>query len=397
MSHSTAISFTLPSLTSDTRQRLLEEKPLLSLYEVFATIPDPRSKHGQRYDLPYLLTCLVAALLCNCNSTLAVAQWCHDQRELLVQRFGKRRSQCPDDSLYRKLLPRLDAEQIEYTLADWIRSTLQAEPDDPIALDGKTVRGAGTDEDDAPHLLSFRTHNSQETLLQVAVSEKTNEIPVAQALLPCLPVAGRVITADALHTQKNFMFVVDALKGKSVLTVNKNQPTLYEDLATYFADRHASFEQDSTLDLQRGRIEERSIRVSAEMNSYLTEWPLVQQVAELTRTVTLRKTGKTTTEVVYLITALTSVEAGPLRLLELVRGHWGIENSSHYVRDVTFAEDDSRLRKGDMPQILAAIRNLAITLIHRQGSSQIAATRRHYASFPAEAFDLLLPKGASQQ
>ena len=397
MSHSTAISLTLPSLTSGTRQQLLEEKPLLSLYEVFATLPDPRSKQGQRYELPYLLTCLVAALLCNCNSTLAVGQWCRDQQELLAQRFGKRRYQCPDASLYRKLLPRLDAEQIEYTLADWICSTLQAQPDDPIALDGKTVRGAGTDEKEAPHLLSFRTHNSQETLLQAEVAEKTNEIPVAQALLLCLPVAGRVITADALHTQKDFMLVVDALKGKSVLTVKKNQPTLYADLATYFADPHASFEQDSTLDLQRGRIEERSIRVSTEMNSYLTEWPLVQQVAELTRTVTFRKTGKTTKEVVYLITALTPAEASPQRLLELVRGHWSIENSSHYVRDVTFAEDRSRLRKGSMPQILAAFRNLAITLIHRQGSSQIAATRRHLASFPAEAFDLLLPKGVSQQ
>jgi hypothetical protein len=200
MNNSTAVSLTVPSLTSDSRQRLLEEQPLVSLYEVFATIADPRSKHGQRYDLPYLLTCLVAALLCNCDSTLAVGQWCHDQHDLLLRLFGPRDFSCPSASLYRKLLPRLEAEQIEYALADWIRSTLQAQPDGPIALDGKTVRGARTAEGAAPHLLSFRTHQSQETLLQVAVCEKTNEIPVAQALLPCLPVAGRVFTADALHT-----------------------------------------------------------------------------------------------------------------------------------------------------------------------------------------------------
>jgi predicted transposase YbfD/YdcC len=191
--------------------------------------------------------------------------------------------------------------------------------------------------------------------------------------------------------------VVDALNGKSVLTVKNNQPTLYTDLSTYFADPHASFEQSSTNDRHRGRIEERSVRVSTELNSYLTDWPLVRQVAELTRTVTVNKTGKTTREVVYLITALTPAEANPQRLLELVRGHWSIENSSHYVRDVTFDEDRSRLRSGHMPQILAALRNLAITLIHRQGSSQIAANRRHFASFPAEALDLLLSKGVSQQ
>lgn len=397
MSNSTAVSFTLPSLTSDARQQLLQEKSLLSLYEVFATVPDPRSKHGRRYELPYLLVCLAAALLCNCDSTLAIGQWCRDQRNLLAQLFEERLFFCPDSSLYRKLLPRLDAEQVEYTIADWIRSTLQAKPDDPIALDGKTARGAKTDEKKAPQFLSFRTHESQETLLQVGISKKTNEIPVAQALLPCLPVEGRVLTADALHTQKDFMLAVEALGGKTVLTVKKNQPTLYADLATYFADPSAQFLQFSTIDRHRGRIETRSIRVSTEMNTYLTDWPLVRQVAELTRTVTVRKTGKTTEEVVYLITPLTPEEGSPACLLEIVRGHWGIENSSHHVRDVTFGEDRSRLRAGHTPQIMAAFRNLAITLIHRLGSSQIAATRRHFASCPSLAFDLLLSRKVSQQ
>ncbi|EFH83823.1 ISAs1 family transposase [Ktedonobacter racemifer] len=397
MSYSTALSLTLPSLTSDARHQLLEKQPLLSLYEVFATIPDPRSKHGLRYELAYVLTCLVAGFLCNCDSTLAVAEWCRDQRLLLIRLFGPRRFLCPSDSLYRKLLPRLDAEQIECALADWIRRTLQATLDDPIALDGKTVRGGRSDKHSAPHLLSFRAHHSQETLLQVAVSEKTNEIPVAQALLPCLPVDGRVFTADALHTQKDFMRCVDALGGKTVLTVKNNQPTLYADLTAYFADPHASFAQDSTLDQHRGRIEKRSIRVSTEMNSYLADWPLIEQVAELTRTVTVRKTGKTSHEVVYLITPLTALEASPQRLLALVRGHWSIENSSHYVRDMTFGEDRSRLRSGQAPQILATFRNLAITLIHRQGSSQIAATRRHFASHPHLAFRFLLPRSVAQQ
>lgn len=87
MSYSTALSLTLPSLTSDARHQLLEKQPLLSLYEVFATIPDPRSKHGLRYELAYVLTCLVAGFLCNCDSPLAVAEWCRDQRLLLTIRY----------------------------------------------------------------------------------------------------------------------------------------------------------------------------------------------------------------------------------------------------------------------------------------------------------------------
>ncbi len=286
-----------------------------------------------------MLTCLVAGLLCNCDSTLAIAQWCRDQRLLLTRFFGPRRFLCPSDSLYRKLLARLDGEAIEWTLADWIRSTLCAQSDDPIALDGKTVRGAKTDDQVAPHLLSFRTHHSQETLLQAVVCEKTNEIPVAQALLPCLPVAGRVFTADALHTQKDFMQCVDAFGGKTVLTVKNNQPTLYADLATYFADPSASFTHDFTLDQHRGRIEKRCIRVSTEMNSYLAQWPLIQQVAELTRTVTVRKTGITSHEVVYLIPPLTPLEADPQRLLALVRGHWSIGA-------IRFAEMSEKLKDG---------------------------------------------------
>jgi DDE family transposase len=128
MTYFTAYPLTLPSLTSDRRQQLLQSDPLLSLYEVFATLPDPRSKHGLRYELAYLLTCLVAGLLCHANSTLAIAQWCGDHHALLTQLFGPRRFLCPSDSLYRKLLPRLNAEQIEWALADWVRSTLVAQP-----------------------------------------------------------------------------------------------------------------------------------------------------------------------------------------------------------------------------------------------------------------------------
>jgi predicted transposase YbfD/YdcC len=125
----------------------------------------------------------------------------------------------------------------------------------------------------------------QETLLQVEVSHKTNEIPIAQALLPCLPLLGRVFTSDALHTQINFHCCVHALGGYSVLTVKKNQPTLYEALSIYFADVDATYVQASTRDDHRGRTEIRTIKVSTEMNAYLAAWP---HVAEARSTYTHR-------------------------------------------------------------------------------------------------------------
>lgn len=350
--YSTAVPLTLPSLTSDQREQLLQDGPLVSLYEVFATLPDPRSGHGLRYDLPFLLVCLVAALLCNCNSTVAIGQWCREQQVLLGRLFGPRRFLCPSDSLYRRLLPRLWAEQVECVLADWVRATLVAQPDDPIALDGKTVRGAATATQKAPHLLAFYTHHSQETLLQVRVDEKTNEIPIALALLPAVPLWERVCTADALHTHAIFLHVVRTLGGHALLVVKDNQPTLYADLQTYFADAHACWEQDGTVDYQRGRKEWRRIKVTTALNAYLQDaWPHIAQVAQLTRTVTITKTGQTRHEVVYLITTLPPQLASSKRLLELVRGHWHIENGLHYVRDVSFGEDRSQLRTGQAPQI----------------------------------------------
>src|SRR6266567_5697593 len=392
--YSTALPLLFPEMLDEQSAFLRADGSLLSLYEAFAAVPDPRSRHGQRYDLPSLLTCLVAALLC--NSLEAVGQWCRDHQLLLRRLFGPRDFYTPTGSLYRRLLPRLSVGHIELALAAWVNATRPPSDEEAVALDGKAVRGAAQASHKAPQRLSFCTHTSQETLLQVRVSEKTNEIPIAKALLPCEPRRPRVYTADARPTHADFMEVVHTCSGASMLTVKGNQPTLYADLDTSFSDPDtviAPSEQDVTVDRHRGRTETRTIQVSCGMNDYLaSRWPLVRQVARLRRTVTVHKTGKTTHEVVYLLTDLTPLQASPRRLLDLNRGHWIIENGLHYVRDVSFGEDRSRLRAGSAPQIMAALRNLAITLIHRSGSSQIAASRRHARFSSSPGFHLPSPK-----
>lgn len=383
-------------MSQEQADQLLSEAGLHSLADVLEAVPDPRGAQGLRYDLPFLLTCLIAALLCNCDGTDAITQWCRDHLTLLRQVFGPRLFLTPSGSLYRWLLPQLDAAAIEQVLGKWMQATTMAPAEEPLALDGKTVRGARTEEQAPPHLLAFVTHQSQETFFQLRVEEKTNEIPVAKQVLPTLPIKERVCTADALHTHAEFLRLMRALGAHTVLTVKGNQPTLDADLATYFADPQARSLHAETVDRRRGRTEVRRINGRTEMNSYLAaSWPGVAQVAPLTRRVT--KAGITTTEVVYLITTLAPCQASPERLLELNRGHWSIENRSHSVREVTFGEDRSRLRSGNAPQILATFRNLAITLIHRFGSSQIAATRRHFASCPHHALALLSSLKGGQQ
>lgn len=383
----------LPHRAVPSGEGVLSEGQLSSLHAAFGAIPDPRSAHGRRYDLPFLLTCLVAALLCNCNSTCAVGQWCREQRSLLRRVFGPRQHLTPSDSLYRRLLPRLCAEQVEAVVAAWVRANRPGDDTEAVALDGKAVRGAATPDHAAPPLLAFYTHQTQETLLQVRVATKTNEIPVAQAVAPQLRWRGRVRTADALHTQTAFVAAIRAQGGEVLLTVKDNQPTLAADLALLFADPRTATTQAQTLDRHRGRHEVRQIRVSSDLTAYLaacSPWPDIAQVAQLTRCVTHTSTGRTRIETVYLVTTLSPAQASPERLLALIRGHWHIENGLHYVRDVTFGEDHSRLRAGAAPQILAALRNVAITLIHRTGSRDIAATRRAFAFHPRRALRLLL-------
>src|SRR5690349_24317810 len=114
----------LPPLSEQERNVLLEQAALLSVSEILDAVPDPRKRHGLRYELAFLLTCLLAALLCNCNSTEAVAQWCREHVNVLREAFGARPFLTPSGSLYRKLLPQLDAQAVEKVLGCWLQATL---------------------------------------------------------------------------------------------------------------------------------------------------------------------------------------------------------------------------------------------------------------------------------
>src|SRR5450755_2868222 len=171
----------LDALSVQERRALRTDPAMATLQGVFAAVPDPRKRRGLRYDLPFLLTCLVAALLSNCNTLAAVGQWCQEHRALLGRRYPHYRFLTPTGALFRWLLPRLSVGELEWGLAAWVHHTRPAAEQEPLALDGKTVRGAAVLQPDgtrqAPHLLSVSGHTSQETILQVRVDGKTNEIP----------------------------------------------------------------------------------------------------------------------------------------------------------------------------------------------------------------------------
>jgi predicted transposase YbfD/YdcC len=382
---STASPAALDTLSDEERAALLTDEHLTSLLAVFETVPDPRSRHGKRYDLPYLLACLATAFLCGCNSMDAVGQWCQEHRAFLRARFGPRRHLTPSGSTYRRLLPRLSAAHFEWALAGWIFQTRPRDDAETVALDGKTVCGAASGEERAPHLLSVSTHESGETLIQVAVDAKTNETPVAQSLLGWLLLTERIVTADALHTTRGFAQTVLDYGGHYLLPVKENCPALHADLVDFFTDPTSTWTEATTSERQHGRREERRLRVTDELASHLT-FPGVQQAMEIRRRVTTGR--KQREETWYYITDLARHAAGPERLLTLIRGHWSIE-CHHWKRDVLFGEDRSQIRTKAAPQFLAALRNALLTLLRRAGYTTIAAARRSLAAHPRRAASLI--------
>lgn len=381
---STASLAAFNTLTDEQRAALLTTDGLLSLLDVFQTIPDPRSRHGTRYDLPFLLTCLATAFLCGCDSMDAVGQWCREHRPLLRQVFGPRKHLTPSGSLYRRLLPRLSADHFEWALASWVVQTRPRTDREPIALDGKTICGAATGGERAPQVLSVTTHDSDETLLQVRIAAKTNEIPVAQEVLGWLLLTDRVVTADALHTAPFAHRVLD-FGGHYVLAVKENQALAHADLVDYFSDPASTWTEATTIDRVHGRWEERRLRVTTALSSHLV-FPGAQQAMEIRRRVRIKTEERE--ETWYYLTDLTPNQATPDALLHLIRGHWSIE-CHHWKRDVLFGEDRSQIRTKSAPQFLAALRNALLTVLRRAGYTAITAARRSFAAYPRRALRLV--------
>jgi predicted transposase YbfD/YdcC len=205
-------------------------------------------------------------------------------------------------------------------------------------------------------------------------------------VLAALPLRGRILTADALHCQAALCRQIRAAGGDYLVMVKENQPGLHADIALLFAEPPAGdrFATARRADRHGDRTEVRQLWASPALADYL-QWPGVAQVCKVERVV--QHKGRRTREVRYAITSLAS--AGAARLLTLVRGHWGIENRLHYVRDVTFGEDASRVRTRSAPHVLAALRNVVLGLLRQRGWDNIAAALRHYAWLPGAALRLL--------
>jgi predicted transposase YbfD/YdcC len=365
---------------------------LPSLRDALADVPDFRQAKGRRYDLlPVLLLCCVA-VMCGARSQSAIAEWGQNYGARWLSRLGIRRRRGPSQPTLHRIFKGLDCAGLEQCVTGWAERALAACAApvgalEALALDGKTLRGSAQQGAAESHLLSALSHRLGVVVAQLGVASKSHELGHLEPLLEALVLDGRVVTADALHTHADVAQAVTARGGDYLLPVKENQPVLRSDIALVFAHSKGladTITKAQTTNCHGGRIETRRLRASTALEGYL-EWPGHAQVLELRRLVTNKRTSETRQEVVYGITSLGPERASAAQLLQLWREHWHVENRLHWVRDVTFDEDRSQVRAGRAPQVMAALRNVAISLLRLCGAENIAAACRRYAARPALA------------
>jgi predicted transposase YbfD/YdcC len=246
-----------------------------------------------------------------------------------------------------------------------------------VAVDGKALRGTRHSSSDgqAAHLLAAIDQQARTVLAQTAVDGKTNEITAFAPLLAPLDLAGAVITADALHTQREHAdYLVTTRNADYILVVKGNQPGLHAQLRKLpwktvpAAARHHN--------RGHGRQEQRTLQ-AVTVTAGLA-FPHAAQALRITRRSRPLRGGKWRTVTVYAVTSLAFGQATPAELAGWIRGHWQIE-ALHHIRDLTYAEDASQVRTRNGPQVMATLRNLAITLLRQAGHTNIAAAGRHHA------------------
>jgi predicted transposase YbfD/YdcC len=355
------------------------------LLAVLARVADPRRRRGVRHRLVVVLGLAVCAVLAGARSFTAIAEWAADADRQTLARLGVTGA-VPSESTFRRTLQRLDADAFDELAGQWAAQRTAPGPGGRrlIAVDGKTLRGSGHGGQDSRHLLAALDHGHGAVLGQLGVEAKTNEIPLFSTLLDRIVVKDAVITADALHAQREHARYLARRGAHYVITIKRNQPGLHAQLAALpWRDVPVAYDQRER---GHGRRERRTLKVAAVARGLA--FPHAAQALQIVRRRTVK--GKWSRETSYAVTSLSITQASPGDLAAIIRGHWGIEDRLHWVRDLDFDEDRSQVRTAAGPQIMASLRNLAITILRLAGHASIAAALRYHARRPARPLQTIM-------
>ena len=378
------------------------------LAQYLAQVCDVRSRRGQRYEWPYLLLLLAAALLAGEKTLVGMHHWLRMHEAELVKELRPRRRCLPSLLTLARVLSKVRVEELEAIVSRYQREldgecgeagsivTQQGERLVGQALDGKTVRGASA-HGEFVHLVGLVRHGCGLVYDQAKASVKLHERRAAEIIFARNELRHTITTTDALHTCKKQAQQLLAGGGDYVFVVKGNQRTLYDDISAAFTvlPPHGSWEQEywqyevTTVHYRgHGRTERITLESTTALNTYLP-FPGIAQVVRRTRCATEHSSGKTTVSIEYLITSLGRDRVALTQIETCRRGHWTIENVTHYPRDESFGEDRSQVRAGNAPQALAALRNAVAALLRIEGWTTLPAGFRYCRASPQHTLKLL--------
>ncbi len=349
--------------------------PTVAIMEHFSLIDDPRRDHGKRHVLEEILVLTICAVICGADSFVAVEAFGKAKIDWL-RRFLSLPNGIPSHDTLGAVFARLNPRQFEQCFLQWVNAVFARTTGKVIAIDGKTLRRSydrKSKKAALPMVSAWATTNHL-VLGQVAVDEHSNEITAIPHLLDVLDVQGCIVTIDAIGCQQDIAAQIIDQGGDYVLAVKANQSSLFTEVQQCFADIEADgMRFYETEEHGHGREETRWY--------WMTEtvpWPLrrIQRkglrsmgVVEASRMVG----AKYTVERRYYISSL---PADAQRLAEAVRGHWGIENNLHWVLDVAFREDESRIRMGYATENMAIVRRIALNLLKQDTSVKLGIANK---------------------
>jgi len=356
----------------------MEETLAPSITSFFSVLEDPRSDHTRRHKLIDIMTIAICGVICGADSWVELEQFGKSKEEWL-KGFLELPNGIPSHDTFGRVFALLDAQQFRDCFLAWVQAVSAVTRGQVIAIDGKTLRRSHDKSlgKSAIHMVSAWASENRLVLGQTKVAEKSNEITAIPELLALLDISGCIVTIDAMGCQKEIARLIIEDSGDYVLALKENQGQLYREVKELFEDEglvasEGDFEGDfhETVNKGHGRLEHRRCWSIADQEyiSYLNlkgEWRGLRSVAKVTGE---RRIGeKVSIESRYYISSL---PGGAEQLLRAVREHWGIENSLHWVLDIAFREDESRVRKGHGPENLATMRHMALNLLRRETSSK---------------------------
>ena len=324
---------------------------------------DSRREKSVWYSVSELFFVALSALLCGANNWAEMADYGRQKLDFLRLWFPFSQGAPSKDTL-RRFFRALNPEVFQGIFIQWVQSVNKNVAEKMLAIDGKTSRRSGDGDQNPLHLVSAFLTEARLVLGQHAVDEKSNEIKAIPEILNLLALDSMLVTIDAMGCQHKIADMIVAKKGDYVLALKGNQPGLSQDIQLFINDPETKSVVYEEVDGDHGRLERRTLTVCEDVAWLRERHPKWQSLGAIIRLDTVVETKTTVTkETRYYVTSLSA--NNPQKILRGIRGHWGIENTLHWVLDVVFQEDLNRTRKDHGPQNIAILRHVALNLIQK--------------------------------